>query len=310
MRIAFMGTPAFAVPTLAALMSSHGHEIMFVLTQPDKPQGRGMHLQAPPVKDAALSGGLRVVQPERLRDNAEVRDLFVEARLDAAVVVAYGRLIPAGWLDIPRLGFINVHASLLPELRGAAPINRAILAGLSTTGVSIMQIEAAMDTGPVFARSETAITEQDDALTLSERLSVLGARTLMETLPLIDEGRIRPEPQDHARATYAPMLTREEGEIDWTQDLDTIRNMIRGLVPWPCAYTFLNGKMLKILQAVCEPGETGHPPGTLFKDRTGVRIACTGGSIVPQRLQVEGKKAVACDAFSCGLKTNRAILGR
>ncbi len=161
-----MGTPAFAVPTLAALMESREYELAFVLTQPDKPQGRGMRLQSPPVKEAALSGGIRVVQPERLRDNAEVEDLFVEARLDAAVVVAYGRLIPAGWLDIPRLGFINVHASLLPQLRGAAPIHRAILAGLATTGVSIMQIEAAMDTGPVFTRAETAITEQDDAMSL------------------------------------------------------------------------------------------------------------------------------------------------
>lgn len=310
MRLAFMGTPEFAVPTLAALVESRGHDLIFVVTQPDKPQGRGMHLQSPPVKDLAVKEGIRVVQPVTLRGNADIRKLFSDSRLDAAVVVAYGKMIPEDWLSIPRLGFINVHASLLPEFRGAAPINRAIMAGRSMTGISIMQIDAAMDAGPVFLQASTPIAADEDAVSLAGRLSILGAEKLMEALPLIEEGQIRPQPQDHARASYAPMLRKDEGEIDWSRPCQTICTMIRGLLPWPCAHTYQNGKMLKILRASCEHAEPGCTPGTLLKGRRNVRIACGDGFVIPLELQLEGKKAASSEAFTCGLKTDRVLLGR
>lgn len=310
MRLAFMGTPEFAVPSLSALIESGSHEVVFVVTQPDKPRGRGMHLQPPPVKEAALRKGLKVIQPPTLRDNSGMRDLIATAGIDAAIVVAYGKMIPEAWLPIPRFGFINIHASLLPEFRGAAPINRAIMSGQSTTGISIMQIDAAMDSGPVFMQASTPIGAEEDATSLSGRLSIMGAEKLIEVLSLMENGLIRPSPQDHSRATYAPMLRKEEGEIDWTQDLATVCNMIRGLVPWPCAYTYLHGKMLKIMRASCEPAVTGHAPGTLFKERREIRIACRNGYVHPLVLQMEGKKAIGCDAFSCGVQTNQATLGR
>lgn len=305
-----MGTPEFAVPCLTAIMQSGAHEILFVVTQPDKPQGRGMHLQSPPVKEAAVERGLRVVQPATLKGACEARDLFVSSDLDAAIVVAYGKMIPEDWLSIPRFGFINVHASLLPEFRGASPINRAIIEGKDTTGISIMQINAEMDAGPVYVQEPTHIGEEENAVSLAQRLSILGSRKLVEVLPLIENGSVQPRPQDHARATYAPMLRKEEGEIDWSESGRRISNMIRGLVPWPCAYTYLHGRMLKILQASFEQGVHDHMPGTLLKERRGVRIACGDGYIVPQHLQMEGKRVASCEAFTCGLKTDRDILGR
>jgi len=310
MRLAFMGTPAFSVPSLRALLENPSHEVLFVVTQPDKPQGRGMHVQSPPVKDIASRHGLPVLQPETLKGNTTIRDTFALSGLDAVVVVAYGRMIPADWLAIPRFGFINVHASLLPEFRGAAPINRAILAGKTETGVSIMRIEEAMDAGPVYLQASTPIGPDEDAVILSERLSELGAKKLTEVLPLIEEGAIVAVAQDHARATYAPMLRKEEGEIDWHASGKDICTLVRGLVPWPCAYTHLDGKLLRILKAVFEPSETPEEPGTLVKEKCGVRISCGDGYVIPKVLQVEGRRAAACDAFACGLRCDRASLGQ
>lgn len=305
-----MGTPEFAVPSLSALMLSREHELVFVVTQPDKPQGRGMRLQSPPVKEAAVHKGLQVVQPAMLKGSADARSLFASSDLDAVVVVAYGKMIPEDWLSMPRFGFINIHASLLPELRGAAPINRAIMEGKSTTGISIMQIDAEMDAGPVFIQEPTSIEEKDDAISLAQRLSVMGSRKLIETLPLIEQGSILARPQNPAHATYAPMLRKEEGEIDWTLSARTIYNMVRGLVPWPCAYTYLHGKMLKILQASFEETDHGHTPGMLLRERKSVRIACKDGFIIPMHLQMEGKKTTDCEAFTCGLKSDHEVLGR
>ena len=303
-----MGTPDFAVPALSALVVAKRHDIAFVITQPDKPKGRGMHLQGPPVKELAQRAGLKVYQPPSLKD-AEVRDLFAASLLDAVIVVAYGKMIPPDMLDLPRIGFLNVHASLLPEFRGASPINRAVMAGCTTTGISIMKIDEGMDSGPVYMQSSISINEEDDALRLSERLSALGAVKLLEALALIEEGKIQPAPQDHARSTYAPMLTKEDGAIDWGKDPRTIHNLIRGLVPWPCAYTFLQGKMLKIMKGSYEIEDHGIQAGTLLKDKSGVRIACNGGYIIPKVLLLEGKKAIDAAAFSNGLKTDRAIVG-
>jgi len=309
MRLAFMGTPVFAVPTLSALMESK-HDIAFVITQPDKPKGRGMHLQAPPVKELAGKVGLKVFQPQTLKNNTEIHDLFTSSKLDAVIVVAYGKMIPTDMLIIPSIGFLNIHASLLPDLRGASPINRAIMAGYTTTGISIMQIDEGMDSGPVYLQASIPISATDDAENLALRLSALGALKLLETLALIEDEKIRPVPQDHAGSTYAPMLTKEDGKIDWGREPRSIHNMIRGLVPWPCAYTYMDGKMLKIMSGSYEINDHGIMYGTLLKEKSGVKIACAGGYIIPKILQLEGKKALDATAFSCGLKADEAILGQ
>ncbi len=308
MRLAFMGTPEFAVPTLAALAEST-HEVAFVITQPDKPKGRGMHIQSPPVKVLAQEKGIEIFQPPSLKDNSEIRDLFSSSGLDTVVVVAYGKMIPSDMLTVPARGFINIHASLLPELRGASPINRAIMAGYKSTGISIMQIDEGMDSGPIFLQERVPILDTDDAESLSERLSALGAEKLLETLDLLEDGSAKAVTQDHTRATYAPLLTKEDGKIDWARDPKTIHDMIRALVPWPCGYTYLQGKMLKIMSGSYEMDDHGIMPGTLLRQRSGVKIACAGGYIIPKTLQIEGKKSLDAAAFSCGLKTDRMVLG-
>jgi len=308
MRLAFMGTPGFALPTLHALIASGEHTVELVVTQPDKQKGRGMKMLPPPVKEASLGFGLPVMQPERLKHNAEMVEALSRLAVDAVIVVAYGRIIPAEMLAIPRHGFINVHASVLPVLRGAAPINWAILCGYPATGVSIMQLDQGLDTGPVYLSASCPITEADDAVTLSERLARLGAEKLLEVLALIAIERIRPEPQDHACATYAPLLKKEDGLIDWTRDTLMIERMVRGLVPWPCAFTGMGGKVLRIWKASYRLQRHDCKPGTLIKDQ-GLRIACHDGFIIPELLQLEGKQVLDAHAFANGLRANKIMLG-
>ncbi len=309
MRLAFMGTPEFALPSLEALIEAGEHRVLSVVTQPDKPKGRGRHLMMPPVKELALDNGIPVVQPQTLKGNAEIAGMLRDLALDAVIVVAYGKMIPDDMLAIPAHGFINVHASLLPAFRGAAPINRAILAGCATTGVSIMQIDSGMDSGPVFLRSEVPIPEDDDAIGLSARLSTLGAEKLLETLARLERGGIEAKPQDHDKATYAPMLKKEEGKIDWGSDPRSIHNMVRGLLPWPCAYTFFGSKVLRILKSTYRFEEHALEFGTMSRTDGGLAIACRQGFLLPQVLQVEGKKAVDARAFSNGLRASRVMLG-
>lgn len=309
MRLAFMGTPEFALPSLKALIESGKHRVLSVVTQPDKPKGRGRHLVMPPVKELALEKGIPVVQPQTLKGNAELMGMFRDLALDTVIVVAYGKMIPDEMLAIPAHGFINVHASLLPAFRGAAPINRAILAGCATTGVSIMQIDSGMDSGPVFLQSEVPIPEDEDAVGLSARLSELGAEKLLETLDLLERGMTEAKPQEHDKATYAPMLKKEEGEIDWSLDPRSIHNMVRGLLPWPCAYTFFDSKMLKILKSTYRFEEHALEFGTLSKTDHELTIACKEGFLLPQVLQLEGKKALDARAFSNGLHASRVMLG-
>lgn len=310
MRLAFMGTPEFALPTLKALILEKSHEVSIVITQPDKPKGRGRQLQMPPVKLLALEHGIPVFQPRKLKENPEILEAVKKENLDAVIVVAYGKMIPDKMLGLPKHGFVNVHASLLPRFRGAAPINRAIIEGCTVTGVSIMQIDSGMDSGPVFLEAKAPITDEDDAISLSHRLSELGAEKLLEALTLLGQGNIKAVPQRHEEATYAPMLAKEEGEIDWGKDPKTIHNMIRGLVPWPCAYTYLEAKILKILRSRYELGTHDRPVGTMLKDGQGLKIACSGGFIVPENLQLEGKKAMDGHAFSVGLHAREMMLGR
>lgn len=310
MRLAFMGTPEFALPSLKALIGAPGCEVLCVITQPDKPSGRGRRLQMPPVKEEASIHGIPVLQPQTLKENTGVADTLRDLALDAVIVVAYGKMIPDAMLTIPARGFINVHASLLPLFRGAAPINRAILEGCSVSGVSIMQIDAGMDSGPVFLKSEVPISDEEDAVSLSARLSALGAEKLLETLRLLEQGKIAAVPQEHEKATYAPMLKKEEGEIDWSRDPRTIHNMIRGLVPWPCAYTGLGPKTLKILKSSYLYRDHELMPGTMSRHDHDLMIACKGGFVIPRMVQVEGKKAMDSRTFFNGLHASRVMLGR
>jgi methionyl-tRNA formyltransferase len=310
MRLAFMGTPEFALPSLQALTDSPAHRVLCVATQPDKPRGRSLEPQMPPVKELAMARGIPVMQPEKLRGNGQVLQAFKDLDLDAVIVVAYGKMIPDEMLQVPRHGFINVHASLLPRFRGAAPINRAILEGCSKTGVSIMQIDSGMDSGPVFLEAEIPIPEEEDALGLSRTLSLLGAEKLLEVLDLLGPGRITAVPQDAGKATPAPMLTKEEGEIDWARDARGIHNLVRGLVPWPCAHTHLDGKALKIMKASFTLASHDLAYGTLHREGAGIAIACRNGFIIPHMLQLEGKKAMDGRSFANGLQKKEIVLGK
>ncbi|OPZ59666.1 MAG: Methionyl-tRNA formyltransferase [Deltaproteobacteria bacterium ADurb.Bin510] len=300
MKLGFMGTPQFALPSLRALAACPAHELCLVVCQPDKPRGRSKELVAPPVKQVALELNLPVMQPERLKDSAELRAAL--EGLDAVIVVAYGKLIPADWLAIPRLGFINVHASLLPAYRGAAPINRAIIDGCDLSGVSIMQIDAGLDTGPVFTKHELAIARDDDAVSLGAKLAELGAGALLEALPAIASGQLKAQAQDDALSSYAAMLTKEEGLLDWRQPARRLHDQIRGLQPWPGAYSRLDGQTLKIIRADYVEQAHAWEPGTLLKEGGSLRIACADGFILPENLQLEGRKAMPAAAFACGLK--------
>ncbi|HEY9161540.1 MAG TPA: methionyl-tRNA formyltransferase [Desulfomonilia bacterium] len=308
MKLIFMGTPEFALPSLKILAESEKHEVALVITQPDKPKGRGLHLEHPPVKIMAIQYDIPVMQPQKIKGNMEVIKAFEQLRPDAAIVVAYGRLIPPELLSIPPKGFINVHASLLPALRGASPINHAILSGGEKTGISIMKLDEGLDTGPVYESREIEIG-RDDAIALSKRLSATGAELLESVLDRIESGSIKPVPQDESAATYAPLLKKEDGLIDWNRNATKIESMVRGLLPWPCAYTDMQGKMLKILSAQIEETPHGFPPGTMIKEASRLRIACGNGFVIPQTLQLEGKQAMDAKSFANGLKVKEIILG-
>ncbi|MBQ5566877.1 MAG: methionyl-tRNA formyltransferase, partial [Oscillospiraceae bacterium] len=247
MRIVFMGTPEFAVASLKRLVED-GHEICGVFTQPDKPKNRGMKLVFPPVKEFALSQGLPVFQPESMKEESAV-ELLRSLKPELSVVAAYGQILPEEALQVPTLGSINVHASLLPRYRGAAPINWAILNGETETGVTIMYMAKKLDAGDIVTVRRTPIDPNEDAETLFARLAELGAQLLSETIPLIESGAATRTPQDEAQSTYAPMLSRALSPIDWKKPSRVILDQIRGLVPWPVASTVLDGKTLKIYQA-------------------------------------------------------------
>ncbi len=295
-----MGTPEFALATLKKLLRSH--TVCLVITQPDRPKGRGKALVPPPVKIEAINNHIPVFQPETLRDG-KTHDLLKKLNLDAIVVVAYGKMIPEDMLNIPKHGFINVHASLLPIYRGASPINRAIIDGQKTTGISIMQIDKLMDSGPVYLKAEIPIKDSDDAITLSEKLSNLGAEKLPEVLSKIEKGTTKPEPQDHAKATDAPMLKKEDGAINWDQSPATINNLIRGLVPWPCVLIHINDIPVKIWRASYSIQEHNMMPGTFLKEKTGIKIVCRGGFIILEKVQPAGKKIMDAASFAQGLRT-------
>ncbi len=299
LRVVFMGTPQFACPTLQMLID-RGEQVVGVVTQPDRPKGRGQQTQAPPVKELAVQHGIPVLQPIKVRAPEAVEEIRLLSP-DLIVVVAFGQILPKALLDIPPRGCINVHASLLPRYRGAAPINWAIINGESEAGVTTMLMDVGLDTGDMLLKRSTPITPDDDAQSLHDRLSVIGAEAMAATLDLLMEGKLVPEKQDDSLSNYAPMLKKEDGRIDWQQSPRAIVNRISGVTPWPGAYTTLDGKMLKLFRA--SVGSGSGTPGTVVRaDRSGLEVACDGGSVIINELQLEGKRRLGVGDFLAGYR--------
>jgi methionyl-tRNA formyltransferase len=301
LRIVFFGTPEFAVPSLQELIARK-EDIIAVVTQPDRPVGRGQQVKPSPVKELALKQHLSVLQPERVR-RPEFLDVFRSLKPDLAVVVAFGQIFPRALLDIPGLGFINVHSSLLPAYRGAAPISRAIINGEAETGVTIMQLDEGMDTGSILLKAPMPILPQDTAATLHDRLAVLGAQLLGEALDQLRDGAWKPVAQDEAGATYAAMMKKEDGCIDWSRDAGSIVNQVRGMTPWPGCHTWLGDKMLKIHRAgALEKSHCAQPGTVVAVEPEGMEVAAGRGSVLVQEVQLEGKKRMTAGDFLKGYR--------
>lgn len=308
MRIIFMGTPEFACPTLQKLLD-RGEDVIAVVTQPDRPKGRGQQTLPPPVKVLAEKHGIPVMQPLKVRV-PEVVESIRELAPDLIVVVAFGQILPKSLLDIPRYGCINVHASLLPRWRGAAPLNWCIINGDTESGVTTMMMDVGLDTGDMLVKRPTPIGPDENTQSLHDRLSVVGAEALSETLDLLKDGKLVREKQDDALTCYAPMLKKEDGLIDWSKEPQAIKNLVRGMTPWPGAFSFLDGRMLKIYRVGTAAGE--ETPGSVIRaGRDGLEVACNGGSIVIEELQLEGKKRLPAGDFLAGYKiAPGSILGK
>ena len=286
MRIVFMGTPEFAVPCLARLLAD-GHEVAGVFTQPDKPKGRGHRLLPPPVKELAVSHGLPVYQPATLKDGQALETLKALAP-QLVVVVAYGKILPPALLEVPPLGCINVHGSLLPRWRGAAPIQWSVLSGDRQAGVTTMYLAEGMDTGDMILRRATPLGPQETSGQLYERLAALGAQLLGETVELIAQGKAPRTPQPEGEATYAPMLTKEQAAIDFTKPAAQVKNLVLGMDPWPVAHTLLAGQPVKVYGARLAEGEGA--PGQVLEGRGRLVVACGQGAVELLELQAQGKK--------------------
>jgi methionyl-tRNA formyltransferase len=295
MRLVFLGTPAFAVPTLEAVARA-GHEVALVITQPDRPRGRGQTAAAPPVKEAALRLGLEVYQPERVR-RPEAVERLAGIGAGAMVVVGYGQIIPQNVIDLAPHGIINVHGSLLPKYRGAGPIQWAILNGETRTGVTTMRIDAGLDTGDMLLKAETEIAPEENAIDLGRRLAVMGAGLLVETLSKLSS--IAPEKQDPSQATYAPLLKKEDGVIDWSRPAAAIHNQVRGLQPWPGACTTFRGQTLHIWKALVARTLPPAAPAR-FASLKPLTVACGQGALELMEVQLEGRKRISAADFANG----------
>ncbi len=302
MRIVFMGTPEFAVPCLQKLIDC-GHEVTGVFTQPDKPQGRKMIMTPPPVKELALANGIPVYQPMKMRDGTAL-EMLREANPDLAIVVAYGKILPKEILEFPKYGCINIHASLLPKLRGAGPIQWSVINGFEKTGVTSMQMDEGLDTGDMLIRKEIAIGENETAGELHDRVSLLGAEVLEETINALIAGELKPEKQNHDEFTYAPMLSKELSPIDWNLTAREVHNKIRGLSPWPSASAVLNGKKVKIHKSILA-AETDKAAGEVVQNGKQLVVACGDGKCIEiLTIQAEGKKAMSAADFMRGNSVN------
>jgi methionyl-tRNA formyltransferase len=298
LKIIFMGTPDFAVSCLKRLISD-GHEVVLAVTQADKPKGRGYAMTPPPVKEYALTQGVEVFQPDTLKNNKQAWDKLAGCRADVAVVVAYGRILPPEVLSIPKHGCINVHASLLPKYRGAAPIQWSVINGERMTGVTTMMMDAGLDTGDMLLKREVEITPDMTAGELHDILAMEGAKAISETLVKLERGELIPEKQDDSLSSYAPTLSREISPIDWDMPSKKIHDLIRGLNPWPAANTRMGGKLLKIYRSR-PSSECCAAPGTVLSNAP-LTVACgEGSSIEILEVQLEGKKRMSSDDFLIG----------
>lgn len=309
MKLVFLGTPQFAVPTLEHCLDA-GHDVVAVYTQPDRPKGRGQELAASPVKQAAFARGLEVRQPRKVREPQVVEELK-ESSADAMVVVGYGQIIPQSIIDLPRLGIINVHASLLPKYRGAAPIQRAIAEGENRTGVTTMRIDAGLDTGDMLLKAETEIGSEENAIELGERLSSMGASLLIETLSGLEAGTIQPQKQDDSLATYAPILKKEEGWADWTQPAEVIFNRARGFQPWPGCYTLFRDRNLTIYRCLPSNESLVGEPGSVVSRRKRMFVSCGQATTLELlEIQLEGRRRATATDFLNGQRLGEnEILG-
>jgi len=294
MKIIFAGTPHFAASALAALLREH--EIAAVLTQPDRPAGRGMQLAASPVKQLALQHNLMVLQPTTLKTE-EIQNTIAELNADVMVVAAYGLILPKAVLNVPRYGCLNIHASLLPRWRGAAPIQRAILAGDKETGITIMQMDEGLDTGEMLLRHACPIEANDTAHTLHDKLAVMGAESILEALHLLQENRLTPIKQDNEAATYAAKLVKSEARIDWRQDAEQIERAVRAYNPFPLCNAKLNGITIKIWQVELNSDKNGEPGKVIAADKLGITVACGKGTLCLKVLQRPGGKAQSAAQF-------------
>jgi len=300
LRVAFFGTPAFAVPTLRQLLAS-SHEVCGVVTQPDRPRGRGQRVTDAPVKALAVERGLPVLQPDRLKEPT-VAEAISQWRPDLGVVAAYGRILPSSLLDVPRLGMINVHASLLPRYRGAAPVHRAVMAGDAETGVTIMRVVPELDAGAMLASVTRPIGVDDTADVVEHDLAEHGAVLLVRIVDALAAGPVAERPQDSSEATYAPRLTKAEGLIDWTLPARQIHDRVRGLYPWPHAYSYLAGERLIVLASRVDDAAADAPPGAIIEgSQDAIHIAAGGRTrLVITRLQPEGRRAMEAREFLAG----------
>lgn len=304
MKIIFAGTPDFAAASLAAILEA-GHQVIAVYTQPDRPAGRGKKLLKSPVKQLAESSNIPCYQPEKLTSDEAQKELAA-LNPDVMIVAAYGLLLPKAVLDIPRLGCINIHASLLPRWRGAAPIQRAIQAGDSKTGITIMQMDEGLDTGNMLLKVETDISPDDTGGSLHDRLAELGAKAILEYLDQAENRSLKGEEQDSSLSCYAHKLSKQEAQIDWNQDAEAILRTIRAFNPWPVAYSISGDDRVRIFDAEIdtEQGQSEHAPGTVIsKTKAGIVIRCASEAIRIKKLQLPGAKAMSVEDFVNGGKT-------
>jgi methionyl-tRNA formyltransferase len=299
LRVAYFGTPEFAVPTLTALIASR-HPVVVVVSQPDRPKGRGHQVVPTPTKRIAHAEGIPVLQPAKLKDEAFLEAVGASAP-DIGVVAAYGRIIPDALLNLPRLGMINVHASVLPAYRGAAPIQRAVMAGETETGVTIMRVVSALDAGPMLDVSRVPIADTDTSVDVAQRLATLGAERLVVVLDRLAAGTADETPQDDARATYAPKITREDSRIDWARPARDIHNQVRGLQPWPMAAARLGGVRCLLHRTSVEPRTDAAAPGTILSaGKEGIVVAAGEDALCLLAFQPEGRRAMTAAEFLAG----------
>jgi methionyl-tRNA formyltransferase len=310
MILVFCGTPRFAVPTLEKLVAA-GHSIPLVVTQPDRPRGRGMEVAVSSVKDAAIRLGLAVLQPATIKNNTELGEQLAAIRPDAIIVVGYGRIIPQWMIDLPRLGNLNLHASLLPKYRGAAPIQWAIANGESVTGVTTMRIDAGLDTGDILMQREISIAAEDTTETLGPKLASIGADLMVETLRGLDTGQVRPTPQDHSQATLAPILKKEDGRMDFARNANDLFNRLRGFQPWPGAFTTFKGKTLQVHRAQPLQRAVKLTLGDVAVEGMRLFVGCgknededkdTDTALELIEIQLEGKRRMTAQEFINGYR--------